>query len=133
MPEIPIERGELKDRTKTFGLRAIKLAAHLPKNMTACVLGKQLIRCATSVGANYRSACRGRSRAEFASKIGIVLEEVDEAAYWLELIIESNTMSEAKCASLLREANELSAIFFTALGTIRSFSPTSPKRQLRQS
>ena len=102
--------------------------------MPAVVLGKQLIRSATSVGANYRSACRSRSRAEFASKIGIVLEEADEAAYWLELIIESKIMSESKCGPLLAEAKELTAIFTSAVTKLRSASPPQiPKRQLRQS
>jgi four helix bundle protein len=133
VPDISSANGELKQRAKLFGLRSIKLASCLPKTMPASVLGKQLVRSATSVGANYRSACRSRSRAEFASKIGIVVEEADEAAYWLEMIIESNTMPKAKCGPLLAEADELVAIFSRALITIRSSSSHSPKRQLRQS
>jgi four helix bundle protein len=101
--------------------------------MPAAVLGKQLIRSATSVGANYRSACRSRSRPEFASKIGIVLEEADESAFWLELIIESKVMPEPKCGPLLAEAKELTAIFTSALTKLRSSSLPIPKRPLRQS
>ncbi|MDW8437763.1 MAG: four helix bundle protein [Chloroherpetonaceae bacterium] len=106
---------ELKARTKQFALRIIKLTEALPKTMTADVIGRQLLRSATSVAANYRSACRARSRADFVSKITVVEEEADETMFWLELIVESGLMSENRLADLYKEAKELTAIF-TASG-----------------
>ncbi len=114
-----MDKAELKLRTKAFGLRALKLVRHLPRDIAGRAIGQQLVRSALSVGANYRSACRGRSRAEFLSKLGIVLEEVDESAYWLEVIIEDGMLPEAKASALLQEANELTAIFFTATTSTR--------------
>ena len=99
---------ELKRRTKEFGLRVFKLVGTLPG--TTEVLRRQLLRCATSVGANYRAACRARSQADFVSKIGIAEEEVDEAAYWLEFLVEADVVNGSTVASLLKEANELTAI-----------------------
>ena len=99
---------ELKRRTKEFGLRVFKLVGTLPG--TTEVLGRQLLRCATSVGANYRATCRARSQADFVSKIGIAEEEVDEAAYWLEFLVEADVVNGSTVASLLKEANELTAI-----------------------
>ena len=101
---------ELKLRTKKFGLRVIKLVESLPKTQTAIVIGKQLLRCATSVGANYRSACRGKSKADFIAKMAIVEEEADETIYWLELLIEAKIIKANLVAQLLTEANELTAI-----------------------
>ena len=118
-----MDKAELKLRTKAFGLRVLKLIRHLPRDVGAEVVGRQLVRSALSVGANYRSACRGRSRAEFLSKLGVVLEEADESAHWLEVIIEDGMLPEAKVSALLREANELTAIFFTATSTTRSRKP----------
>jgi len=101
---------ELKQRTKAFGLRVIKLVDALPKCASAKVLGNQLLRSGTSVGANYRAACRGRSKAEFISKLGNVEEEADESAYWMEMIVESRLMPETLVRPLLKEADELTAI-----------------------
>ncbi|MFC1676855.1 four helix bundle protein [Planctomycetota bacterium] len=102
---------ELKLRTKKFGLRVIKLVESLPKTQTAIVIGKQLLRCATSVGANYRSACRGKSKADFIAKMAIVEEEeADETIYWLELLIEAEIIKANLVTQLLAEANELTAI-----------------------
>ncbi len=84
-----MDKAELKQRTKTFALRVIKLVRALPRDMAAKAVANQLVRSAMSIGANYRSACRARSRAEFASKLGVVLEECDESTYWLEIIIEA--------------------------------------------
>jgi four helix bundle protein len=106
---------ELKSRTKKFALRTIRLVQSLPKNKAGDVLGHQLLRSATSVGANYRAACRARSQADFISKITIVEEEADESCYWIELIGESELMEKEKLEDLLKEANELTAIF-TASG-----------------
>ena len=122
-----MDKADLKLRTKTFGLRVLKLIRHLLKEVGADVVGHQLVRSSLSVGANYRSACRGRSRAEFLSKLGIVLEEADESAHWLEIIIEDGMLSAAKVSALLQEANELTAIFFTATSTTRSRKEPLPK------
>ena len=101
---------ELKIRTKQFGLRVIKLVSVLPKTIEGRVIANQLVRSGTSVGANYRAACRGRSKAEFISKLGIVEEEADEGAYWLEMIIEAGLIKPKRVEPLLQEANELVAI-----------------------
>jgi len=110
---------DLKFRTKKFALRVMNLIDALPDNTKARVLANQLMRSATSVGANYRAAVRGRSRKEFAAKIGISLEECDESAYWLELIIEGELLHKSKVESLQAEANELCAILFTIQRTTR--------------
>ena len=102
---------ELKARTKRFALRVLKLVESLPQNrVSARIVTNQLGRSGTAVGANYRAACKGRSRAEFAAKIGVVEEEADESAYWLELVIESALLKESVVRPLLKEANELTAI-----------------------
>ena len=122
-----MEKAELKLRTKAFGLRVLKLVRNLPRDVPGKVVANQLTRSALSVGANYRSACRGRSRAEFLSKLGVVLEEADESAHWLEIIVEDGMLPVQKVAALLQEANELTAIFFTATATTRSSTPKLPK------
>ena len=101
---------DLKKRTKEFALRVLKLVAALPNNVAGRTIGNQLARSATSVAANYRAACRARSKIEFISKLGIVEEEADESALWLELIIESNLMKRVVVEPLLKEANEIVAI-----------------------
>src|SRR5919106_926064 len=101
---------DLKKRTKQFALRILKLVAALPNNLQGRTVGGQLVRAGTSVGANYRAACRGRSRAEFVAKLGIVEEEADESAFWLELIIESALLKDSLLQPLLDEANELTRI-----------------------
>ncbi|MCB0726288.1 MAG: four helix bundle protein [Ignavibacteriae bacterium] len=102
---------ELKQRTKTFALRVIRLVENLLNNMIGKVLGNQLIRSATSVGANYRAACRSRSKQEFVSRIKVVEEEADESLFWLELIMEKNIFKLEKINGLIKEADELTAIF----------------------
>lgn len=114
-----MDERELKNRTKRFALRIIKIVDALPKTTTGRALGNQLIRSGTSVGANCRAACRGRSKAEFLSKLGIVLEESDECEFWLELIIEANLIKRERVESLLQEACELTAIFAKSLYTAR--------------
>ena len=104
---------DLIDRTKRFALRVIRLFVSLPKTGEAQVLGKQLLRSGTSVGANYREAHRARSRAEFAAKCGDSLREIEESAYWLELLEESGILPATKLKDLRTEANELTAIFVT--------------------
>lgn len=106
-----MDQETLKKRTKDFALRIIRLVEALPKTVTGKALASQLIRAGTSVGANYRAACRSCSKAEFISKLGIVVEEADETAFWLELIIESRIFPKDMINSLLQESNELVAIF----------------------
>ena len=105
---------DLKPRTKAFALRVIRMYSKLAKNDTvAQVLGKQVLRSGTSVGANYREASRGRSKAEFISKTGDCLKEIEETEYWLELLVDSGCVSTAKMAGLLDETRQLIAIFTT--------------------
>ena len=106
---------DLKQRTKQFALSVIDLTESLPRNSTFMVLGRQLLRSGTSVGANYRAVCRARSAAVFAHKVGIVIEEADESAFWLELIMEKHPSSEA--AKLHKEADELTAIMVASRKT----------------
>jgi four helix bundle protein len=115
-----MNKGELKERTKPFALRVMTLVDHLPNTAKGRVLGDQLLRSGTSVGANYRAACRERSTAEFISKLGNVLEEADESSYWMELIVEGRLLPAKRVESLLNEANELTAIFFAARRTTRT-------------
>ncbi|SRR5258705_13281538 len=105
---------DLKPRTKAFALRVIRMYSKLPKNDTvAQVLGKQVLRSGTSVGANYREASRGRSKAEFISKIGDCLKEIEETEYWFELLVDSGCISSSQMADLLDETRQLIAIFTT--------------------
>jgi four helix bundle protein len=111
---------QLRDRTKAFALRIIRLYRSLPYKTDTQVLGKQLLRCGTSVAANYRAVCRARSKAEFIAKMGIVVEEADEAILWLELMTESGIVSMKKTEALLKEAHELTAIFAGSQRTARN-------------
>jgi four helix bundle protein len=124
---------DLKERTKKFALRIMRLVDVLPKTPKGNALAGQLVRSGMSVAANYRSACRGRSRAEFVSRIGVVEEEADETALWLELIIADKILSEKKILPLLLEANELVAIMAASyISASRNkgdaFSPKSQSR-----
>ena len=110
---------ELIRRTKDFGLRAINLVDALPRSPAAKVLGNQLLRSATSVGANYRAACRGRSKAEFIAKLGNVEEEADESAYWIEMIADSGLMPKPTLRALLKEAGELTSIMSASRKTAK--------------
>jgi four helix bundle protein len=101
---------ELKARTKQFALHIMQLVDALPRTLQGRTIAKQIIRSATSVAVNYRAACRARSRAEFIAKIGVVKEEADESSFWLELIVHSGLLTEARIRPLLTEAGELVAI-----------------------
>jgi four helix bundle protein len=105
-----MDKEELKARTMRFALRIMSLVEALPKTASGRAIGNQLVRSGTGVGSNYRACCRGRSRAEFIAKIGVVEEEADESAFWMELIIEGSLLPATKVESLLKEANELVAI-----------------------
>ena len=111
---------ELKERTKQFALRIIKLVEALPKTTTGKTIGGQMIRSGTSAAANYRAACRGKSKADFIAKLGIVEEEADETAFWLELVIDTNLFDRKLVEPLLQEANDLTAIFAKSIITARS-------------
>ena len=124
---------ELKDRLKAFALRAMTLCQALPGSASGRTLANQLIRSATSVGANYRAACRARSRAEFMAKLGIVEEEADESAYWLELITESGMLKKAQVAPLLAEADEITAIISASRKTVRRRGATPAAASNRKS
>ena len=104
---------DLKIRTKAFALRIVRMFSQLPNSTAAQVMGKQVLRSGTSVGANYREANRSRSDAEFIAKIGDCLKELDETEYWLELLVESGIVSSQRMAELLDETNQLLAIFTT--------------------
>jgi four helix bundle protein len=127
----------LKDRTKRFALRVIRLCQALPKTDECRAISRQLLRSSTSIAANYRAACRGRSKPEIIAKIGIVVEEADETVLWIELLIEANLFPYDKLQPLLKEANELVAIFATSQRTARfgikgQFSK-SPNQQINKS
>jgi four helix bundle protein len=117
---------KLKARTKRFSLRVIALTEALPRTRTADVVGRQLLRSGTSVAANYRAACRARSRAEFVARMGIVEEEADESALWIELLIEAKVMPGKRLAALLDQAGQLTAI---AVASTRSARPRSRSSQ----
>lgn len=109
----------MKKRTQAFALNIIDLVDSLPKSKAADVIGRQLLRCGTSVGANYRAACRAKSRADFISKMGIVEEEADESIYWLDLLTNANIISIEKIDALRKEADQLVAITVSSINTAR--------------
>ena len=119
---------EMKQRTKLFALGIIQLVESLPKERTAEVLGRQLLRSGTSVGSNYRSACRAKSIADFISKMGIVEEEADESLYWMELLIEAGIEVNIKMEALMKEAGELLSITVTSIKTARKSQNLSRRR-----
>jgi four helix bundle protein len=114
-----MEQIYLKERTKRFALEIIKLVESLPKVRTADVIGRQLLDSGTSVGANYRAACRARSPADFISKMGIVEEEADESIYWMELLIEAKLVQENDISHLLMEASQILAMTISSIKTAR--------------
>jgi four helix bundle protein len=110
---------ELKLRTKQFGIRTVRVAEKLPARRAAQPIGQQLLRCGTSVGADYRAACRARSPAEFRAKLGICEEEVDEAIYWLEVIAELGYVPSHQLKDLVNEAGEILSIVVASIKTSR--------------
>jgi len=118
---------ELKARTKAFALSVIKLVRQSKKELVLEILFKQVIRSSTSVAANYRAACRAKSRADFTYKIGIVLEETDESLLWLELISESSILENNNLDLLKNEANDLTAIFVSMLRSLKGKASSNPK------
>jgi four helix bundle protein len=126
---------DFKGRTKKFALAVIRLVEGLPRNPTTQVIGRQLLRCGTSVGANYRAACRGRSVSDVLSKLAIVEEEGDESIYGLEMLVDSGNLKAATAASLLSEADEIVAMTVSSIKTLRARDRqqrtiTSPKSKI---
>lgn len=121
---------ELLERTKAFALRIMKLVDVLPNTTAGRAVASQLVRAGTSVAANYRAACRGRSKAEFIAKLGTVEEEADESAFWLEIVIDSGMMKESLVADLRQEASEITAIMAASKMTARKSSINDRKSQI---
>ncbi len=113
-------REELKYRTKMVGLKTIELLELLPNKIAAWAIGKQIVRSATSVGANYRAACRAKSVADYIHKLKIVEEECDETIFWLEILVESKLVSKSDLIEINNEANQLLAIFIATIKTLKS-------------
>ena len=111
--------GELTRRTRTFALEAIQFVEALPSGKVADTLGRQLLRAATSVGANYRAACRARSTADFLNKLGIVEEEADECGYWLGMITDAGVVELTATRALSEEANEITAMVVASIKSVR--------------
>ena len=114
-----MDEQEFKKRTKQLALQVIELVDELPRRNSADVLGRQLVRSGTSVGANYRSACRGKSTADVLAKLAIVEEEADEAIYWLELLVEAKIVPNARVAGVMKETNEIVAMTVASIKTLR--------------
>jgi four helix bundle protein len=122
-----MDQQEMKRRTKEFAKRIIKLCRSLPDSWEARRVSDQLFRSGTSVGVNYRAACRARSKSEFVSKLSIVLEETDKSLYWLEIIAETKLLQEKLLISLMQEGNELIAILVSTINTNKSSNRKDPK------
>jgi four helix bundle protein len=110
---------QFKTRTRKLALEIIELVESLPRSRTADVIGRQLLRSGTSIGANYRAACRGKSKADVISKLAIVEEEADETIYWLELLVETKIVESSRMDSLLKETNEIVAMVVASIKTLR--------------
>lgn len=108
-----------KNRTKQLAREIIGVVESLPKNRTADVIGRQLLRSGTSIGANYRAACRGKSKADLLAKLAIVEEEADETSYWLELLVECDLVQESRVSHLLKETDEITAMTVASIRTLR--------------
>ena len=115
-----LQSDQLKQRTMSFAITALRLIDSMPTTQSGLIIGRQLAKSATSVGANYRACCNARSRAEFIARLGVVVEEIDESLYWLEVTAGSQLLSSSKLLSVCAEAAELRAIFAKSLGTARS-------------
>jgi four helix bundle protein len=122
---------ELLERTKQFALRVFKLVGALPQTIQGRAVAAQLIRSGTSVAANYRAACRARSKPEFVAKLGVVEEEADESAFWLELIMETNLLSATKVKPMLSETSEIVAIMASSKKTAAKSQIANRKSQIR--
>jgi four helix bundle protein len=115
-----VRKDVMRSRTRQFALRIIRLSAALPKSAAAQVIGRQLLRCGTSVGAHYAESCRAKSRADFINKIEGAMQELDETSYWFELLVESNLLKSSRIALLQQEASELMSIFVSMVKHTKS-------------
>ena len=115
-----MNKHDFAKRTMLFGLRIVRLVEKLPRSQTASVIGNQLLRAGTSVGANYRSALRGKSRADFIAKMGIVEEECDEALYWMQMLVEADVIRASRLTELMNEADQIIAIVVSSIKTARA-------------
>jgi len=127
--EFHVTPEEMKKRTKDFGLRVIRLVAALPRDRASDVLGRQLLKAGTSVGANYRAACRSRSDADFLARMGIVEEEADEAVYWLEMLAAAGLVPQKRLADLKHEGEEILSIVVASIRTVKARMRRPPARQ----
>jgi four helix bundle protein len=121
---------EFKERTEQVAVRVIRLVEALPDKTTAQIIGKQLLRSATSIGANYRAACRGKSTADIIHKLSIVEEESDESLYWLEILSESEIMADGKLSALKNDINEIVAMTVSSIKTLRLRNSNNPKSKI---
>ena len=126
-----MDEATFKRRTKQLGLDVIRLVAQMPRDTASQVIGRQIVRSATSVGANYRAACRGKSVADVVAKLGIVEEECDETGYWLELIVESGALPPHAVAPTADEAHQILAMTVASIKTLRSRSIQNPKSKIQ--
>ena len=117
-----MDANEMKRRTRRYALAIVRLVEGLPKTKTAAVIGNQLLRCGTSVGANYRASCRARSQADFIAKMGIVEEEADESMYWMELLVDAGLANKGDVNELMSEANQIVAMVVSSIKTARGVS-----------
>lgn len=115
-----MNKQELLKRTKSYALRVVKTVQALPRDDVASILGRQFLRAGTSVGANYRAACRAKSTPDFVNKLKIVEEECDESLYWMELLVEAGLIPQRRLSALMREGDELLSIFVSAIKTTRT-------------
>ena len=127
---IAMDENEFKRRTKDVALWIIRVVESLPKTWTATVIGKQLMRSGTSIGANYRAACRGKSTADVIHKLSIVEEETDEALYWMEFLVDSGLISQKKLSNLQSDVNEIVAMTVASIKTLRSRDMANPKSKI---
>jgi four helix bundle protein len=125
-----MDEQEFKNKTKNIALRIIRLVESLPNTNSAQIIGKQLLRSATSVGANYRAACRAKSTADLINKLSIVEEESDESLYWLELLEDSNLVKETKLSELKKDMNEIVSMIVASIKTLRSKPIQNPKSKI---
>jgi len=114
-----MDERDFKERTRKLALRIVHLVQSLPKDLAAQTIGRQLLRCGTSIGGNYRAACRARSKADVISKMGIVEEEADETIYWTELLVETGIIKKERLSPLMKETDEILAMVVASIKTLR--------------
>jgi len=126
----PMTEEEFKRRTKNIAGRMMRLVDSIRRSVAADVIGKQLLRSATSIGANYRAACRGKSNADLIHKLSIVEEEADETLYWIELLVEAELVAQKKVSELMKEVDEVVAMTVASIKTLKKTTTTNPKSKI---